>query len=85
MHSIRFPVSFWYPISPPKSAIFSNSPKFFADSIERAAFNAGASGISPDFTLPKEPIAAAGMTRREITLQPFGTTAFRVSMFGVGK
>ena len=38
-----------------------------------------------DYALPKEPIDAAGLTPREIALQPFGTTAFRVSMFGVGK
>ena len=41
--------------------------------------------FASNFTLPKEPIDAAAIPRKNITLQPFGTTAFRVSMFGVGK
>ena len=37
------------------------------------------------FTLPKEPVDAGDLPRKTLTLQPFATTAFRVSMFGVGK
>jgi hypothetical protein len=38
-----------------------------------------------DYSLPKEPVEATGIESMKITLLPFGSTSFRVSMFGVGK
>jgi hypothetical protein len=38
-----------------------------------------------DHSLPKGPVSAEGVKSRPITLVPFGTTAFRVSMFAVAR
>ncbi|XHR27335.1 MAG: beta-L-arabinofuranosidase domain-containing protein [Chthoniobacteraceae bacterium] len=38
-----------------------------------------------NFALPKQPVAATGEPLTELTLRPFGATAFRISMFALAK
>ena len=61
------------------------SPWTWASAPVQITVSAIPAKFGSDFTLPKEPVAAEGITPKKITLQPFGTTAFRISMFGVGK
>ena len=82
-------VDWQFALAPDLNATVKNqpmpSPWTWASAPVQITVSAIPAKFGSNFTLPKEPVSAAGMTPREITLQPFGTTAFRVSMFGVGK
>jgi len=82
-------VAWQFALTPDLAATVKNqampAPWTWASAPVQLTVSAIPAKFADDFTLPKASVEADGIKPSRITLQPFGTTAFRVSMFGIGK